>query len=1351
VRMRCIRAVVERRGVVLLLLVLATWAAAIAFAEAESNPLDVTLRSSTEQRILFEYHPGDPFLAPWSSGEAYEMLQLPGAAVSGSEGAPGLPARRVAFGVPHGARVDLRVVATGSQSLGTHRLAPVARWEPPAHGWGLGSEIYEASASYYASDAPYPDDPARIVLDSVFRGQRIIVVELVPFRYRAKSGALEFLGPMTVALDLSGGEPEGSPPGVDLHEDWFRRRLGNYESARNWRAQPVRRDARKAPVGFEQGTDWVKLGITRKGMYRVSGSMLADAGLSLSSIDPNAVRLFSGGGRPLPEDLDPVRVNGDWMEECSIWVRDGGTAGVLDPDDEVIFYGLGAQGWADDFDARLDEGIWWRNVYTDTSVYWLTTGGTFAEPPRRMDTRRQGWDAADVCIRTSTPQWIRDEENRIENFEISYEDGWMYTNFDNATHEQLIPVTLEGVDTTQVSRLVVRLCGQRATGARHEATVSLNGVPLVTASWVSSGFADLDAPAQFVEGENLVGVKVATSDTSDVAEITLAWIDIRYGRSLTLGGQVPARSPDSTCVVEYQAEGANPGGVFVFDVTEHFSPVRLDSVQIEGTAIAFRDSARADSSMQYRVVADWESCAYIRTDDGAGLRTDTSPADVVIIYHPLFRDAALSLAAHRSADWRVRAVSIDDVYDEFSWGLFDPVAIRDFLAFASGNYTDAGERVLGYALLFGDASFNYRAEGSITIPNYVPSWHGRYRRGPDDVYSTDDWYAYLDPSDELMDVAVGRLPVQTQDQAEALVEKIIAYGSTSEFGPWRTRAVIAGDDLGKKCVFSPCEPVHTMDADALAMQYLPDVLALEKIYLPDYAYSSACFKPGATEAFRGALDEGALITLFIGHGDRSKLADEELYVWNSSQPPTNAGRPTFFLAGSCDVGDFAQPSGSSLGENLLRQPESGAVAVFSSTYLAYSLFNYRVIRGLFSNLFPDRRISDRPVGDALMLGKNDVRFNGLEAGKLYHNERLELLGDPSMRLATPRLTVEVTSSDSDPIRFVRRDSVSIHGQIMQEGSEAVWFNGDAWIEAGGTADTSGHWCVNHLGQPLTGCSPSHIDYNVPGAALFRGRAAVVGGVFDATFVVPWDAKEGDLADVRVYVSDDQIDGAGIADSISVAGIADTDDLEGPRFAMSAGGDVVGNGSRLSPQGTLRICFEDDSGINIQGLSDTSAVLLVVDGSTFVDLTDVCEYETGSHTRACAEHSYSFDTGSHSLELRAIDNMGNRNSQTWNVTVSAERELRLSQVYPYPNPFMEGTYLCYRLSRDAEVTVRIFTVSGHLIRKIEAGPQSGGPQHVFWDGRDEEMDEVANGAYLFKIDARTEVGTVNALGKALRLK
>ncbi|MCK4547947.1 MAG: type IX secretion system sortase PorU [Candidatus Eisenbacteria sp.] len=1348
--MRFVRAVRIGRPVILVCLALVFSGAWATGAAPLSS--DVVLRTSDEGLVIFEYLPGEPAVVLLADG--YAALSLNGTEMAGPAGAPELPVRRVTLGVPHGAELTIRLVRSGSTPMGVHHLRPVPRWETPTDDARLGRGVYEEDSRYYDSGLTYPENPARIILDSVFRGQRVVVVELAPFRYRTDSKDIEFIAPMTVGVEIRGGDRSAGPVPEDVHEEWFRRNLVNYDVARAWRQRPGYGRARKATAGFEQGTGWFKLGITDKGMYRVTGAMLSDAGVDLSSVDPGKMRLFSGGGRPLPEDVDLDRINSAWMDECSIWVRDGDPQGVLDSDDEIVFYGLGTQSWANDYDGSLPEGEWWRNVYTDTNVYWLATGeateGSFAEAPRRMETRRRGWEAVEVVEMASSSVWIRAEKNRIENFGIPYEDGWMWANFDNAIHEQLFPLVLADVDTSETARLIVRVCGQRSSSARHGASVSLNGLTLGGGAWFSDGFLDVDTPADPVEGTNFVGIKVATSDTSGVAEITLAWMELQYRRFLTLGDQVQARSPDTAAIAQYTVNLDEATDVLVFDVTNQFSPARLDSVQIPGLTAVFRDSAFADSSIQYIVAAEFRNPAYVRASEPSGLRTFTGQADFLVIYHPLFEEAVERFVSHRQVDWDVLAVQVHDVYDEFSWGLFDPVAIRDFLAFAVDHYTGPGKSGPGFVLLFGDASYNYRAEGSLTIPNYVPSWHGRYRRGAGDVYSTDDWYAYLDPGDELMDVAIARFPVQTVTEAEAIVNKVIAYDASPDFGPWRTRVVIAADDLGKQCNFKPCEVVHTLDAEALVEETFPGIFNLEKIYLAEYEYV-ACLKREAQVDFRAAMNDGALLTMFIGHGDRAKLADEELYVWRSSEPPENAGKPTFFLAGSCDVADFAQPTGSSLGENLLRQPQSGAVAVFSSTYLAYSVFNYRLLRAMFSFLFPNQEIAGGTIGEALLYGKNLVRDSGQETGKPYHNERLELLGDPTLKLAVPDLHVEITGVDSDTVRFVRRDVVSIHGRILEESSPVRTFDGTAWVEVFGTEDLSGHDAVDHLGRPLTNCSMSHIDYALRGLPIFRGQVAVNNGEFDAGFIVPRDAVEGSLARISVYVSDGYADGAGVVDSVTVGGLADSDDVQGPIFSINESGNAVSDGSILPLEGTLVCCFEDPGGVNIQGLSDTSAVLLIIDSSEFIELTDVCQYESGSFTRACAEYSYSLQIGSHTLEVRAMDNMGNRSQQMFSVEVGEEGRLAISDVFPYPNPFDDGTYLIYELSRDADVTVRIFTVAGHPVRKLEAGYQSRGQQHVYWDGRDEELDQVANGAYLFKVDARSEGGSASALGKAMRIK
>jgi len=1330
------------------------WAACLGMAAATSQaglPSDVTVQASTRSLVLFEYHPVLPSIVPLDADNDYAVVSLAGAEPTGPPGAPALPAKHLTFAVPHGADVDLRLLRTGRASLGTHRVAPVPRWEHTDGGPRLGMPRFEENPTLYGIQPSLPAQPARIVLDSVFRGQRIVVVELVPFRYEPGSGSLEFLGPLSVALEFSGGLPGDPLTRPDAHEAWFRDHVVNYEEAREWRRYGARPGKRKATVGFETGTEWVKLGITGKAMYRVTGEMLADGGLDISSVDPDSIRVFSGGGRPLPAQLDYDRINGGWMTECAVWVHDGGEGGVLDGEDYVVFYGLGAQGFASDYDGRLDEDDWWRNVYTDTNVYWLATGGAFGSAPRRMESRGAGWLEPGPSQVTNSRQWVRFEENTLPNFEIDYEDGWMWMNFGNGpASSKLVKITLRDVDDSHRARLRVRLTGQRISGSTHQATVSLAGEVLDTVTWVSDGYADVDTTAEVADGDNYVHVQVTTSDVPAVAEVALAWIQVQYWRALRLEDQIALRSPDTTGVVEYVIDLEGTGQVDVFDVTDHFSPVRLDSVRVAGTTASVRDSLLADSTFRYVAVSEWREPAYVRVDRRSDLRTRTERVDLVILHHPKLAGPAQTLAEHRQRDWHVRMVDIEDVYDEFAWGLFDPVAIRDFLAYARDNYEDGGP---GYVLLFGDASYYYLADYPASVRNYVPSWFAWHERGSGYNYSTDDWYGYLNPADSLMQVAIGRIPVQTVAGAQAVVDKILAYENAPVYGPWRARAVVAADDLGKLDTFSPCEIFHTVDADSLAESYMARALTKRKIYLTDYEYEpDTWLKRDAQTDFRAALDEGALITLYIGHGDAQKLADEVLYIWEaSSRAPANVGRPTFFLAGSCEVGNFSQPVGSSMGEELLRLPQSGAVAVFSSTYLAYGPYNYRLLRALFASLFPDQALSDRPLGGAVLSAKNQLRTAGLESGQRMHNERLELLGDPTLTLASPALAVDLSVGSSDTVRFVRRDTVSIRGTVVDAGAPATGFTGTAWISAYGTADTTGHWTVNHLGQPLYGCGRREIDYNLEGRLVYKGQAEVEDGQFETTFFVPWDADEGSLGRLSVYVAGPGGDGLGGIDSIGVGGMAGTEDDTGPDLSVTEDGVSIHDGSRIPPEGTLRICFEDESGINIDSNSNATAAVLIVDSEESQDPRLRCEYESGSFTRACAEVPYTLQPGSHSLWIRAYDNMGNGREVTLAVSVAGDEDLRISDVVCYPNPFGGEAYLIYDINREADVTIRIFTVAGRPVRKMETGLQLSGQQQVYWDGRDEDGDPVANGAYLFKVDARSGGEHASALGRAVRIK
>ncbi len=76
---------------------------------------------------------------------------------------------------------------------------------------------------------------------------------------------------------------------------------------------------------------------------------------------------------------------------------------------------------------------------------------------------------------------------------------------------------------------------------------------------------------------------------------------------------------------------------------------------------------------------------------------------------------------------------------------------------------------------------------------------------------------------------------------------------------------------------------------------------------------------------------------------------------------------------------------------------------------------------------------------------------------------------------------------------------------------------------------------------------------------------------------------------------------------------------------------------------------------------------------------------------------------------------------------------------YPNPFNPETWIPYQLSVSADVSVSIYSVNGHLVRRLELGHQSAGmyqsrSRAAYWDGRNEFGERVASGLYFYTLTA-----------------
>jgi hypothetical protein len=127
------------------------------------------------------------------------------------------------------------------------------------------------------------------------------------------------------------------------------------------------------------------------------------------------------------------------------------------------------------------------------------------------------------------------------------------------------------------------------------------------------------------------------------------------------------------------------------------------------------------------------------------------------------------------------------------------------------------------------------------------------------------------------------------------------------------------------------------------------------------------------------------------------------------------------------------------------------------------------------------------------------------------------------------------------------------------------------------------------------------------------------------------------------------------------------------------------------------------------------------------------------TQVIYKHAAKLDIGVHTAKLEVKDNDGNLATQEWQFFVEQEKAGILN-ARNYPNPFSGTTNIAFRLSKQAQVTIKIYDFSGRPVRLLkdnevmEVGSHNG---DITWDGKTDEGDELANGVYLCQIIMKTD--------------
>ena len=1144
-----------------------------------------------------------------------------------------------------------------------------------------------------------PQGPACLGTVGWVRGQR--VAELIFADTGTGSGDRRAYERVVVDLHLPPSGPAGGRRrGSRWEEDFLRQTLLNYEQARSWRRPRQRRAPKRLAPGADG--DLVRVTIRGQGIYRIGGADLEKAGVDLKGIDPAGMRLFYGGGRVLP--LLVAQITPMELDEVAIVVEDG-EDGRFDREDSLLFYGEPVSRW----EYRPDEGRYFfrHNLYTHENAYWLEVGGS--APGKRVVVEEGSRGLA-------VPERVQSYRERVhaesEEWLLIKADGgvdsgleWYWEDFQgNArNYSELIR---DGVDEP----IDIRLAFWGWTTEPHHLAVKWNDEEIEQREFYGYQYRELafQVPHGPVDGINRLGLV-----HRDNKLMRFDWYELEYGRRLVAQQEeLTFAYPVTEDGAEFRVSGFGEEPPRVFEVSRGLREFRA---AYNSGEVVFQDTAGTRPRL-YVVAgaARWKTPQRIERDQPAGLRAGNQGADYLIITHRDFWPAAERLAAWREFDDRfgtpltTRVVDVQDIYDEFAGGLVDPAAIRNFLKHAY----DAWNPAPFFVLLLGDGTYDYKNNSGTARGNWVPP----YEEG-DSAY--DEWYVRVVGDDELPDMAIGRVPVETAAEADRLADRLIAYDRDPEIGPWQNRVLLVADDLHHPDP-NKYESYFLLDAEDVARRELPEETDLVKLYLAQYPLEGN-WKPRARQRFIDLFNAGALILTYLGHGNRDVLAHERMFVVSRDLEEIANGRrlPLMYMAAS-QVGPFDDPVKISMPEALLRRREGGVIGMIAATRIGFHDSNMDLGHLFHRQMYRSGR-SHVPVGQALMEAKQLVE--GLQAGPTGRRnvQRFSLFGDPATRLALSRYRVAVEVKDT----LQALEEVRVEGQVLDASGElARHFDGQVWVQAFDSAVRA---------------QLDRLPYIQPGSPLFRGVFPVAQGRFSGLFRVPKDITyQGRDGRISCYAwMEDGSTAAGDVDGIVLAGTAAgvAIDEAGPEIVVGfAGQGAFSSGDVVPRQPVLRATIRDASGINVTGEIGHEIELRLED--QVLKVTEFFSCPDGDYREGVVEYALPIlEAGEHTLELKAWDSFNNSAKVAAQIRVPEGGDRALSEVLFHPNPLRQEGHFTFHLAQGMDrVEIEVFALTGRLVDRLEA-VGTAGFNLVRW----QPPEDLANGSYLYRVLARGDEG------------
>lgn len=1105
--------------------------------------------------------------------------------------------------------------------------------------------------------------------------------------------------------------------------------------------------------GLLSGGNSLKIAVEKDGIYEVRYEDLVESGLISSPTERGTLALIGRPAGLLPFYNDSSMKTG--LMPMPILMQDGDD-GIFGPGDRFYFYGqspdvllYNAGDPSHPFQVKI-------HPYDTRQYYFVTLD---ANSHREIPETESPDGQTEIIIR-EFPDFARHEAELHNPLQGTL--SWLGEAFeqDGQSHKIEIELPCEPIDGLANVRVNAFFLQEEKNTETPCLQMELDGQK-VSLSKISLGtYQRLQKDSILnVSANNRFKLCFSKADADTTLRAWLDFVQISFTRPLEKrqGQALFFRSPEAIGKNSRFEIGGNTDNLRVWDISqaEH---VANQTIKAENGLAAFTIPA-SDSLRQFVAFAPED----VQRPLFSGLQKPqdlalVKDAEYLIVTHPLFKAQAEALAAwHRQQDgYSTCVATTTEVFNEFSSGVQDPSAIR---LFAKSLYEKSASKKPRYLLLFGAVSYDYKdiyGLRSSFVPTFSPDEDAAEREY---LQLYEDAFGYLENGEGLlpgtyapsyqgdMDMAVGRIPVHSAEEADAMVRKIQRYSARQyvpddpewrrqgNFGPWKNDVVFVG---GQEFVGDMESWINQTMADA------DTLLDIHKIYSGFDTLRQA----EARQKITAALANGAFYIGYMGHGDPDAWGNDRLLKVENIQNWEESYAYPILFSFACSFATMDNPFQLSGTEAAVLHPDGGCIAAAGATGEFHIGFGVEEMHSRFlQHLLQAKAGNPVTIGDAWLKAKQES--SGLCV------PTLALIGDPGLKIPLPTNRIRTLEINGNPVQSESSGSpacdtlralasVAIHGQINGSTSGGLAdpaFNGTLFYHLYDKLDTlsvvDGKAYLRQNGTYV--CEPNSKDtvtYASQERLLLSGKTEVKDGKFTIAFQMPRHIAPGIAPGKLSYYAYDPaqgMDASGCFTGFMVGGIENNASVDSSApliYPEIVYRDIYAAGKYASVP-YLQAEISDRNGLNLSGIAPGKDLRLTVNENEneAIVLNDYFCFDAGTSRSGVLEYPLLLPSGDYSLRLQAwnIFDMAGYARIDFHSRLENETELLAGKesgasMLAMPNPAKDQGFTDFLLrgvSAWNKAELQVYDMTGrllctHAFSHAETAPGNQGFENLRWN-------------------------------------